>query len=118
MKWRSIRGIPGDQVIHEVAVDVGRNLLFLGVGFLLVLLTGHFLPIIGSWGRWAFLLGAVVLAVRFFFGCLVGLADSVLEGAEGGEMEGSGWIVFVTAARIFELVVAFGLAFFLIRHFD
>jgi hypothetical protein len=36
----------------------------------------------------------------------VGLADSVLEGAEGGGMEGSGLVILATAARIVELGVA------------
>jgi hypothetical protein len=48
----------------------------------------------------------------------VGLADSVLEGTEGGRMEGSGWIVFVTGARILELFLVFLMAFFLYRRFS
>jgi hypothetical protein len=118
MKWRSIRGIPGDQIIHEVAVDVGRDLLLLVAAFILFLLLGHLLPVVGSFGRWVFLIVAVALAVRFFFGCLVGLADSVLEGAEGGRMEGSGWIVFVTAARILELAVAWWMTWMMFRRFS
>ena len=117
MKWRSISGIPRDQVVREVAVDIGRDLLGLGVGFLCILSIGHFWPPFGSVGRWAFLLIVVALAVRFFFGCLVGLADSVLEGTEGGEMEGSGWIVFATGARIVELGIALWMAIFLMGHF-
>ena len=118
MKWRSVRGIPGDQEIHEVVVNVGRNLLFLVVAFGLLLLLGYVSPLIGSLGRWAFLVVGIVLAVRFFFGCLVGLADSVLEGAGGGRMEGSGWIVFVTGARLLELVVAWGMTWILFRRFS
>lgn len=118
MKWRSIRGMPADQVIHEVAVDVGRGLLLLVLGFFLLLLLGSLSPAVGSAGRWVFLVVAVVLAVRFFFGCLVGLADSVLEGTEGGKMEGSGWIVFVTGARIVELGVAWWMTWMLFRRFS
>lgn len=118
MKWRSVRGIPGDQVIHEVAVNVGRNLLLLVTAFILFLLLGHLFPTVGSVGRWVFLIAAVALAVRFFLGCLVGLADSVLEGADGGKMEGSGWIVFVTGARILELAVAWWMTWMLFRRFS
>lgn len=118
MKWRSVRGIPADQVIHEVAVNVGRNLLFLVIAFALFLLLGHAFPPVGSFGRWVFLVVGVILAVRFFFGCLVGLADSVLEGTGGGKMEGSGWIVFVTAARVLELVVAWGITWVMFRRFS
>lgn len=118
MKWRSIRGMPGDQVIREVAVDIGRDLLFLGTGFLLILGLGLLVPIVGSLGRWVYLLAVGALSVRFLFGCLVGLADSVLEGTEGGRMEGSGWIVFVTGARILELALVFLMAFFLYQRFS
>jgi hypothetical protein len=118
MKWRSVHGIPGDQVIHEVAVNVGRNLLLLVTAFVLLLLLGHAFPLVASFGRWVFLVVGVVLALRFFFGCLVGLADSVLEGAGGGKMEGSGWIVFVTGARILELVVAWGMTWILFRRYS
>ena len=116
MKWRAIRGMSGDQVIHEVVVDVGRNILVLGAGFLLVLGLGHLSASVAFIGPWVFLLAAGYLAFRFLLGCLVGLADSVLEGAEGGRMEGSGWILFVTGARILELLVVFLMAFFLFRH--
>ena len=118
MKWRSIRGMSGDQIIHEVAVNVGRDLLLMGAGFLLILGLGQLFPTVGSLGRWVYLLAVGVLAVRFLFGCLVGLADSVLEGTQGGRMEGSGWIVFVTAARILELALVFLMAFFLYQRFS
>ncbi len=106
MKWRSIRGIPRDQVVREVVVDIGRDLLGLTLLFLVIFAIGQLWPIVGSVGRWVFLVAVVVLGAQFFFGCLVGLADSVLEGAEGGGMEGSGLVILATAARIVELGVA------------
>lgn len=117
MKWRSIRGVPGDQIINETAVDIGRDLLVLLPSFFLILLLGSFFPVVGYVGEWLFLTGVGFLALRFFFGCLVGLAESVLEGVEGGGLEGSGWIVFVTGARIVELALAGWMALTLFQWF-
>ena len=116
MKWRFVRGVPGDQVIREVVVDVARSLIVFAVAFGGILLLERAAPGLAVFGRWAFVLAAAVLAIRFFLGCLFGLADSVLEGSEGGGWEGSGWILFVTGSRALELGLVLWMAFFLFRN--
>ncbi len=115
MRWRSIRGVPGDQVIREVVVDVARNLILFAAAFGVILAIGAVAPKLALAGRWAFVFAGGLLGVRFFLGCLYGLADSVLEGSEGGGWEGSGLILFVTGARALELCLVIWMAFFLFR---
>lgn len=115
MKWRFVRGVPGDQVIREAVVEVARNLMVFCLSFAVILLFETAAPALAAIGRWMFVVAAAALGVRFFLGCLFGLADSVLEGTEGGGWEGSGWILFVTAFRALELGLVLWMAFFLFR---
>jgi len=116
MRWRFIRAVPADQVVREAVVDVGRNLLLFGLAFGILLAAGRIHEDLGLWGRWAFALVGGVFGLRFLLGCLLGLADSVLEGSEGGDLGASGLVLFVTGARALELCLIYWMAFFLFRH--
>lgn len=116
MRWRFVRGVPGDQVIREAVVEVARVLIVSAVAFGGILLLETAAPGLAAFVRWGFVLAAAVLGLRFFLGCLFGLADSVLEGSEGGGWDGSGWILFVTGARALEFGLVLWMAFFLFRN--
>jgi hypothetical protein len=117
MRCRSIRGIPGETVAREAAIDAGKDLLLMGVLFAVVLVSGGIWPWIGSMGKWIFVLGAVGLTVVFLASCLLGLADSVLESVRGGSMEGSGWVILATLTRFVELGVVYWMATLLFKSF-
>ena len=110
MKCRSVRGIPGKTVAREVAVDAGKDILLMAAAFAVILFLGRLWPIVGSVGRWIFALAAVVLTVLFLVSCLLGLADSVLDGMKGGDLEGSGWLILATVLRFGELALVYWMA--------
>ncbi|MFC1661580.1 hypothetical protein ACFL3S_09040 [Gemmatimonadota bacterium] len=117
MKCRSIRGMAGHEVAREVVLDAGKDLLLVGAGFVLLLVLAQAWPGVGVWGRWVFVLAAAVLTIQFLISCLINLADSVLDGMRGPDLEGSGWLVLAMAIRLAEVSLVLWMAFFLFRRF-
>jgi hypothetical protein len=117
VKCRSVRGIPGKTVAREVAVDAGKDVLLMAAAFAVILLLGMMWPMAGSVGRWIFAFAAVVLTVLFLVSCLLGLADSVLDGMRGGDVEGSGWLILATVLRFGELALVYWMAVTLFQSF-
>jgi hypothetical protein len=118
VKCRSVRGIPGDKVAREVLFDSGRDILLVGAAFLLILLAGGVWPVVGGFGRWVLALAAVVFSVQFLTSCLINLADSVLDGIKGPDVEGSLWLALAMLIRLAELALVFWMTFFLFRRFS
>ena len=89
-----------------------------GVGFLLIFLAGGLWPVVGAYGRWVLALAAAVLTVQFLTSCLINLADSVLDGIKGPDVEGSLWLALAMVIRLAELALVFWMTLFLFRRFS
>jgi hypothetical protein len=89
-----------------------------GAGFLLILLLGGVWPAVGVFGRWVLALAAAVLSIQFLTSCLINLADSVLDGIKGPDVEGSLWLALAMLIRLGELALVFWMTLYLFRRFS